>query len=200
MVHSPQNDPRHDLPRLRAKPNTHGVIDKLGPHRAFTHWYPMRLCLIVLPLLLGACEDRAAEPSPSATPHFVRDPITGETRARIATGEVEAARLRSGASVPVALPTGFTVYPGARVVRTTVVERGVASRTLVEFETPDPIAKVLLFHRRQAQAAGAVLTLDLEGTDAASIGGQTASGGSFALTARRDAAGTSVQLSVDGEL
>lgn len=159
----------------------------------------MRVCLLVLPLLLGACEERVAQPNPSPTPNFIHDPITGETTARIPAGDGDAARLRSGTSVPVALPAGFTVYPGARVVRNTVVERGGVSRTLVEFETSDPVAKVLLFHRAQAQAAGAVLTLDLDGADAASIGGRTVSGGSFALTARRDAGRTAVQLSVDSE-
>ncbi len=160
----------------------------------------MRACFIVLPLLLGACEDREAEPAPSPAPNFIRDPVTGETSARIVTDKGEAARLWSGTSAPVALPSGFTIYPGARVVRNTVVERDGTRRTLVEFETADPIAKVLLFHRAQAQAAGAALTLDLDGTDAASIGGRMASGGSFALTARRDAARTTVQLSVDDEL
>ena len=67
---------------------------------------------------------------------------------------------------------------------------------LVEFETPDPIAKVILFHRAQAQASGAAVTLDLDGTEAASIGGQMPSGQEFALTARRQGDGTAGQLSI----
>lgn len=156
----------------------------------------MRVCLVVLLILLGACEDRAAGPTPSPAPNFIRDPLTGETNARIATGNGAAAELRSGATVPLALPPGFTIYPGARVVRNTVVERDDIRRTLVEFETPDPIAKVLRFHRAQAQAAGAMLTLDLAGKDAASIGGSTAGGAEFVVTAQRELGRTAVQLSV----
>lgn len=155
----------------------------------------MRACLLVLPVMLGACQDRGPSPAPSAAPNFSRESTPGETRARIAE-----AKLRSGPAVPVVLPPGFSLYPGATVVRNTQVERGRERRVLVEFETPDPIAKVLLFHRAQAQAAGVTLTLDLDGSDAASIGGQTASGGEFALTARRVGNGTVVELSISNSV
>lgn len=120
----------------------------------------------------------------------------GETRARIKTGRGTAVELRSGATVPIVLPTGFTLYPGAEVVRTTTVERGGARRMLIEFRTSHPVAKVLLFHRAQAQAAGAVLEFDLDGSDAASIGGRLAGGGDFALTARADGKVTRVEMAV----
>lgn len=154
----------------------------------------MRVCLVMLPILLSACGDRGAAPAPSPTPNFSRDAESGETRARIGVGGDEA-EMRSGARIPVALPPGLTIYPGARVLGNTVVERGGSRRVLIEFETPDPISKVMLFHRAQVQAAGASLTLDLDGTEAASIGGRTAAGGDFALTARRSAGRTIVQLS-----
>lgn len=105
--------------------------------------------------------------------------------------------LRSGVAVPVTLPPGFTIYPGAEIIRNTRVERDGRQLTLVEFETTDPLAKVVLFHRAQAQAAGVSLTLDIDGTSAASIGGRTALGGDFALTARRGSDRTIVELSVD---
>ena len=148
----------------------------------------------MLPILLIACEDRGAAPVPSPTPNYSRDAESGETRARIAGGG-DAADMRSGARIPVALPPGLTMYPGARVLDNTVVERAGSRRVLIEFETPDPISQVILFYRTQMQAAGASLTLDLDGADAASIGGRTAAGGDIALTARRSSGRTIVQLS-----
>lgn len=156
----------------------------------------MRATFAIPLLLLAACEEGHAPPAPDPRPSFVHDPASGETRARIATGHGTAAKMRSGTGVPVVLPQGFTIYPGARIVANTVVARGDVRHILIEFETADPIAKVMLFHRAQAQSAGVTLTLDLDGTDAASIGGRTAGGGDFTLTARRAPGLTIVQLSV----
>jgi hypothetical protein len=154
----------------------------------------MRVCLLLLPIMLVACENRGAAPVPAPTPHFSRDAESGETRAGIGVGG-QRTELRSGARVPVVLPAGLAIYPGARVLGNTIVARGNTQRVLIEFETSDPVAKVMLFHRAQLQTAGASLTLDLYGAEAASIGGRTAAGGDFALTARRSAGRTIVELS-----
>lgn len=157
--------------------------------------FDLILAVLLLGVLSGGCEDRSASPAPSPTPNTPRDPATGETRLRISVGE-EAADLRSGATVPLALPPGFSIYPGSKVLGNTRVERSSGQRMLVEFETPDPIAKVVLFHRAQAEAAGVLLTLDLDGDTAASIGGRTVTGGDFALTARRTGGRTLVELAI----
>ena len=105
--------------------------------------------------------------------------------------------MRSGAMVPVVLPPGLTIYPGATIVRTTRVEGAGARRTLVEFETPDPVAKVMQFYRSQAVAAGTKLTLDLGGEDRASLGGVMKGGGRMALAARAAGPVTRVELSTE---
>ena len=93
--------------------------------------------------------------------------------------------MRSGPRVPVSLPRGFTLYPRAKVIANTVVERGGATRILLVIETPDPLGAVVSFYRAQARANGMVLTLDLVGEERASIGGRTAKGLRFALSVRR---------------
>lgn len=105
--------------------------------------------------------------------------------------------MRSGLAVPVILPRGFTVYPGARVTGNTVAQLSNTRRVLVQFETPDPVAEVMLFYRAQARAAEVSLTLDLGGTEAASIGGRTADG-DFALTARRAGSVTRAEMAFGG--
>lgn len=147
-----------------------------------------------LAIVLAGCRgDAAPEPPSSERPAAT----LGEQRASIAPHDGDAVLLRSGPKVPVSLPPGFTVYPGATVLSSTVVEREGARRVLLVFETPDPLAKVMAFHRGQAQAAGAVLTLDLGGPEQASIGGRLSSGGEFTISARQGAAGTRVEFSAN---
>lgn len=155
----------------------------------------MRVAVVLLTALMCACGERAGAPEPSPEPNRPVATTPGETRARITTDR-GAVDLRSGPAVPVALPSGFTIYPGARIIANTRVEREGGRRVLVEFATPDPIAKVVLFHRAQAEAAGVLLMLDLDGDEAASIGGRTVTGGDYALTARRAGSETMVQLSI----
>lgn len=156
----------------------------------------MRGCLIIAAILLSACKERGPDPAPSPMPDFAQSRADGETRARIAVDEGGAAELRTGANVPVALPAGFAIYPGATVTRNTQVARGNSRRVLVEFSTPDSVAKVMEFHHAQAVAAGVSLTLDLRGTDAASIGGSRRGGGEFAVTARRNGGATLGELAI----
>lgn len=137
------------------------------------------------------------EPAPAPANSFHRDDASGEVRARIVADGKDAVTLRSGDEVPVRLPPGFTLYPGARVIANTAVERGAARRVLLVFETPDPLAKVMLFYRAQAQGAGVALTLDLNGSGAASIGGHTPAGSGFTLTARRVGERTRAELGAD---
>ena len=157
----------------------------------------MRAVLLLLPILLGACEDRGTSPQPSPAQTFSHDRASGEIRASIRVGEGASTEMRSGARVPAVLPPGLTIYPGATIVRTTRVEGGGARRTLVEFETPDPVAEVMQFYRSQAAGAGAKLTLDLGGEDRASLGGVMRNGGRMALAARAAGAVTRVELSTE---
>lgn len=165
-----------------------------GADLRFVRCSGMRTTFAIPLVLLAACEEGHAPPAPDPRPSFAHDPANGEMRARIATGRGDAAEMRSGTGVPVVLPRGFTIYPGARIVANTVVARGEFRHILIEIETADPMAKVMLFHRAQALAAGGSLSLDLAGTEAASIGGRIATGGEFALTARRVGLVTHVQM------
>lgn len=151
----------------------------------------MRAVLLPIIAVLAGCGERAApEPAPSMSV----EPATGEVRARIVPPGEEAVTLRSGARVPIILPPGFLIYPGARVISNSVAERGGSRRILIVFETPDPLAEVMTFYRGQADAAGAVLTLDLGGPEQASIGGRLPSGGMLSITARQGATATRVEF------
>lgn len=158
----------------------------------------MRAAAAPLLVLLSVClhRDASLPESRASVAGLSSVPASGGTQAGIALARQARAELRSGPALPVNLPRGLTIYPGARVIGNTLVMRGSARSVLVEFETPEPIAKVIAFHRAQARAAGVTLTLDLAGTNAASIGGRTAADGEFAVTARRSSGATIVELSV----
>lgn len=145
-----------------------------------------RFLALGIPLLAGSagCAEREA-PQPEPVEQERPDRTTGETRATIAPRGEPPAISRSGPEVPVNLPPGFTLYPGAKAISNTIVARRGKERMLMVFESPDPPAKVLTFYRLQAAKTGAQVTLDLGGEDRASLGGTLRSGESFALTVRR---------------
>lgn len=151
---------------------------------------------IAIAAVLAGCSEPAPRRETAAPPAFLHDPESGTTRARIAPSGEPAVTLQSGARVPVRLPPGFTLYPGARVITNTVIERDGHTRVLLTFATPDRLEAVMLFYRGQAVAAGVDLTLDLNGDSRASLGGHTPQGLAFVLAARRDGAGTRGELSV----
>lgn len=152
----------------------------------------MRAPAVIFALLLGACADDGGREQ-AAPPSLSEQPLTpGESRTRLA-GEAGAV-LRSGPQVPVSLPRDVPLYPGARIVSNTVVERGGARRALLVFETPDRIEEVMLFYRAAAQAAGMAIALDLGGEQRASLGGTLPTGEALSIAARRAGAVTRVEL------
>ena len=156
----------------------------------------MRFVLIAAALLLGACAQQDDRRQGAVAGANDDPPLTaGEERARIAPHGEQAATLRSGSQVPVTLPPGFTLYPGARVIANTIVERAGVRRILLTFETPNPLPSVMRFYRGQAAAAGASLAFDMGANGRASLGGTTAAQGAFVVTARQDAGITRVELS-----
>ena len=153
-----------------------------------------RRLLLAIVLALPACGE-AGRKEPRATPSYGHDASSGEVRARIVPRGEPVATMRSGANVPVSLPRGFTLYPGAKLVSSTLVERGDRRRVLVVFETAGSPAEVMLFYRAQAGAAAATVLLDVGGEERASLGGRLAEGREFAISVRRAGGTTRVEWS-----
>lgn len=158
-----------------------------------------RLLLVLILPGVASCAEPVSEPEPRSTPtsNYSRDPLSGEIVARIKPPGEPAATLRSGPGVPPRLPAGFALYPGASVISSTVVERAGRERTLLVFETPDPLPDVIRYYRSLALEAGAELTLDLPAEDRGSLGGILPTGRAFALAGRRMGSRTRVELSFD---
>lgn len=145
------------------------------------------LAFAVVLLLAGSgCSERDA-PRPGVIDSKTSEQTSGETRHTITPRGESQVVSRSGPRVPVTLPAGFTLYPGAQVIANTIVERDGNERILVVFETTGQIADVMAFYRRQVAEAGGTFKLDVGGETRASLGGTLAQGGSFAISVRQGA-------------
>ena len=105
--------------------------------------------LASLSLALAACSSETSgtfEGEDGETGEYTIDRATGEATATIET-EDGTATLRSGSDVPVELPAGFTVYPGAEVITNTVVSQGAGSGMLVTMQSDDSPEAVAGFYK-----------------------------------------------------
>jgi len=141
-------------------------------------------------LLLAACGSETSGEFTTAegeTAEYTIDKATGETTMTLES-ERGTATLRSGADVPVTLPDGFSLYPGAKVITNTVVDQPDGKGTMVMFETPDPADKVIAHFRKQASEAGFAIQIDANMNGSLMIGGERgADGSTLSVTANANA-------------
>ncbi|QYJ06631.1 hypothetical protein [Qipengyuania flava] len=157
-------------------------------------------------LVLAACggdaseAERAADEAEETRGSYDIDTATGETSARYTDEDGTTTTMRSGESVPVELPTGFTVYPGATVVNNTRVEQADGLLVLLNLESEDTPEEMVAFYRKQAEEAGIDIAMSIQSGPTTMIGGEQAGGASFSFTATREEDTTSAQLSVGSGL
>jgi hypothetical protein len=131
-------------------------------------------------LTLGACGSETSgefTTEDGENAEYTIDKDSGETSMTI-KGEDGTATLRSGAEVPVSLPDGFSLYPGAKVITNTVVNQPDGQGTMVMFETGDAADKVIAHFRKQAEEAGFDIQIDANMNGSLMIGGERKSDGS----------------------
>lgn len=108
---------------------------------------------------------------------YTIDKATGETSMTVKSGD-GTATLRSGADVPVSLPDGFSLYPGAKVITNTVVNKPDGQGVMVMFEAEAAADAVIAHFRKQAEAAGFDIQIDAKMGDSLMIGGERKADGS----------------------
>ncbi|MEE4317355.1 MAG: hypothetical protein V2I74_10285 [Erythrobacter sp.] len=111
------------------------------------------------------------------TAEYTIDKDSGETSMTIES-EDGTATLRSGADVPVDLPEGFSLYPGAKVITNTVVNQPDGQGTMVMFETGDAADRVIAHFRKEATDAGFAIQIDANMNGSLMIAGERKSDGS----------------------
>lgn len=153
-------------------------------------------------LLISACGSETSgefETESGEQGSYSIDENNGETVARITTDE-GTAEMRSGANVPVNLPKGFSIYPGAKVVSNTTITQNNGKGALIAFEvdaSPDEIAE---YYRKQAEDAGIDISLEMSVNDGKMLAGEGNDGETFTLNVSKDDAGSTGQLMVGEKL
>ena len=148
-------------------------------------------------LLAGCGSERSGmfETEGGETGAYSVDASGEEITATIKTPE-GSATMQSGADVPVDLPRGFSIYPGAEIVTNTVFEQAGSKGALVTMESDAAAAEMIAFYRKQAEGAGIEIELNLDTDTMQMIGGKSADGSPFSFTATKQAEGTTGQLMV----
>ena len=157
-------------------------------------------------LAIGACSSASDDPETAVAeeannPEEPRgsydiDSDTGETRARFTDNDGRTTTMRSGEKVPVRLPAGFSVYPGAKVTNNTRVEQADGLLVLLNFESEATAEELIAYYRKQADAAGIDVATSLQTGPMTMIGGENGNGTSFSLTTTREDDLTKAQLSI----
>ena len=152
--------------------------------------------------LLSACgsqESGSFTSEDGESGEYTIDTETGETTATIKTDE-GTATMRSGSNVPVELPAGFSVYPGAQVLTNTIVNQAAGSGALVTMMSDDSPDAIAAFYKQQAVDAGIEIQMEMATNGGQILGGQSADGLTFSMIASPSGDGTTVQLTVGDEL
>lgn len=149
-------------------------------------------------LLLSACGSERSgtiETDDGETVAYSVNSSDGEATATVksADGTVTA---RAGANVPVELPNGFTIYPGAEVLNNVVFDRNGDKGAMVSMKSAASADEMIAFYRKQAEAAGIAIEADVKNGAMIMIGGESKDGAGFSFMAKPDGDSTSGQLMI----
>lgn len=122
------------------------------------------------------------------------DADTGEATATIKT-EDGTATFRTGADVPVELPAGFSLYPGAKVTSNSRFDEDGGNKVvLLKFESEDSGEDIAAFYRAAATKAGFEILIDATMNGGTLITGENKKGRVFTLSTSSEERVTSAQL------
>ncbi|UIP07933.1 hypothetical protein LY632_05920 [Erythrobacter sp. SDW2] len=159
----------------------------------------MRLVLpIAAAIALAACSSEKSgsfETEGGERGEYTVDSIDGGMNATITTKD-GTATMQSGENVKADLPDGFTVYPGAKVVSATNVDSPESKGSLLMMETSDSPDKVAAFYRKQAEAAGIKIEMEMTVNGGKMIGGKGPDERVFSLNTTNNDGKTGIQLTV----
>ena len=152
-------------------------------------------CAAVLVAGCGSEKSGTFETEDGETGTYTVDQSGEAVTATVETSE-GTARMQSGSDVPLDLPRGFSIYPGAKVVTNTVFDQPGSKGALVTMAASASPEDMIAHYRRQAEAAGVDLELDMTTDTMRMIGGKAPDGSAFSFTATAGADGTTGQLLV----
>ena len=146
-------------------------------------------------MLLAACGSETSgefTTEDGQNAEYTIDKDSGETSMTI-KGPDGTATLRSGAEVPVSLPDGFSLYPGAKVVSTMNSNSDGNKGAMVVMESSAKPDAVIAWYRKSVEGKGFKVETEITTGDMRAIAGAK-DGGSFTLQVAPADAGSSITL------
>ncbi|WP_137681435.1 hypothetical protein [Aurantiacibacter suaedae] len=160
----------------------------------------MRALLVIAATgALAACgsSDSGTMESEDGEVAYTVDEDSGESLTTVTNADGETVTVQSGEGAAANLPEGFTLYPGTKVVSSTNVSAGGNSGALVQLESPATPDEIVAFYRKEAEAAGIEIKMEMKANDAQIVSGESADGLVFSINASPiDDGGTSATLTI----
>ncbi|GGA01246.1 hypothetical protein GCM10010923_07400 [Blastomonas marina] len=147
--------------------------------------------------LLAACSDAGEDGTKVTTPEgevTIDDTENGDVRITSKDGKSVSIDQRKGNDAQ--WPKGFAPYPGATVTSDIAMGGDSGSGKIIAFTSDDTPQQVADFYRRQAEAAGFEIEMELSVNDGRMVAGEKSDGTGFAINASADEEGTSASLTV----
>ncbi|WP_324263002.1 hypothetical protein U4960_07950 [Altererythrobacter sp. H2] len=157
--------------------------------------FPVAVSLILALAACGSEQSGTFEDGEGGEGTYRVDEESGVTTSEIKTEE-GTARMESGAGVKANLPDGFALMPGANVISASNITTEQGSGSMTMMEIGKPADEVVAFYRKQAEAAGVKIQLEMNSDGTRMIGGEGRDGVTFSLTATEADGKTSAQLMV----
>ncbi len=157
------------------------------------------LTLSAATVLLAACggsDEGTIETEDGETVAYEVDRDGGDTSMRITGEDGQEMVINSGTSSAVDLPDGYSLYPGADVVSTTTMNQGDGQGALVIMQSDSTPQDIIAFYRRQAEATGVRIQMEMTTNGSMMIGGEGEDGQTFSFNASGTEGTTTGQLVV----
>ncbi|MXP09919.1 hypothetical protein [Pseudoblastomonas halimionae] len=148
--------------------------------------------------LLAACGGSEDDTTTVTTPEsdvVIDDSGDGE-QVRITSKDGESIKIAKRGGNDAKWPQGFSPYPGATVTSDITMGGGPQSGQIITFESDDSAEEIVAFYRRQAEAAGFGIKMDLKVETGRMLTGQTRDDAIFSINARAVEEGTEASLTV----
>ena len=157
------------------------------------------MTVVALSAGLAACGGERSgtiETGDGDTAEYSIDQDGTETTTTVETADGKMT-IQTGEGGDVALPEGFTVYPGAKVTSNMSVDGGDGKGTMITMQSDASPEDMVAHYRKQAVAAGYKISMEMNNDSNRIIAGETSSGeGGFTFSAGPSGDGTAAQLMI----
>jgi hypothetical protein len=167
--------------------------------RNFQERSPMRATItLATAMFLAACGSESSgsfETADGEAGSYTIDQDGSEVTAEI-TSDDGTTTIRSGEGVSADLPKGYSMYPGATIVSATTIAGAANSGSMVFFESDASPQDVVAHFRKQAEADGVKIQMEMKTGNTMILSGEGDDGRVFSITVSDDGGKSSGNLMV----